>query len=186
MVSLLLLCWCCTSCSASVQVCVGERLIYYRRGRACASLEHWACVKLGHAIGPRHQKTWSFCESSFCVDRGGRVEWEDQHWEDWWSTLRGFSILGTFCMKMRSPIVDRPRELCCPTIPVQNTRLHLVIIIFIGRILIWTDWKETYLDNLGHSCHAGSFSRENQKCDSIFCVTNHYWVCTIHCALYLV
>ena len=34
--------------------CVGERLIYYRRGHAWASLVHWACVRLGHAIGPRH------------------------------------------------------------------------------------------------------------------------------------
>ena len=37
---------------------MGERLIYYRRGRACASLVHWACVRLGHAIGPQTIRNW--------------------------------------------------------------------------------------------------------------------------------
>ena len=40
-------------CRSAVLV-LGECLIYNGRGRAWASLGHWACVRLGHAIGPRH------------------------------------------------------------------------------------------------------------------------------------
>ena len=33
---------------------LGEHLIYNGHRRAWASLRHWACIRLGHAIGPRH------------------------------------------------------------------------------------------------------------------------------------
>ena len=48
--------YCCpraVQCRSAVLV-LGERLIYNGRGHAWASLGHWACVRLGHAIGPRH------------------------------------------------------------------------------------------------------------------------------------
>ena len=52
MVSLLLLCWCCTSCSASGAVHVGERLIYYRLR---------TCMCLAGALGMRQARPcyWS-------------------------------------------------------------------------------------------------------------------------------
>ena len=49
--------YCCAhavQCRSASAVVLGERLIYNGCGRAWASLGHWACIRLSHAIGPRH------------------------------------------------------------------------------------------------------------------------------------
>ena len=48
---------CCTVVRSAVLV-LGEHLIYNGHGPAWASLGHWACIRLGYAIGPR-QYVWS-------------------------------------------------------------------------------------------------------------------------------